>query len=284
MQLSNVEDTYFQRNFSIRAKDKFLDLSTPIVMAIINTTPDSFFAESRKNTTNDALHQIEKAGIEGAKIVDIGGYSTRPGAEFVSVKEELKRTIPLILEANKAFPELLISIDTFRSEVANAALDTGAHIVNDISGFNHEPEIIKVAANHNAAYVLMHMRGDSSNMTKLTDYENLFTDIASYFSQKIVRLKEVGLHDIILDLGYGFAKNIEQNHQLLKHSDFFNQFDLPILTGVSRKSMIYKKLGITPQESLPGTIALNAIALEKGSKILRVHDVKPAVDLIQLLS
>lgn len=284
MQFSNLEDTYFPANYSIRVGDKLIDLSTPIVMAIVNATPDSFYAGNRLNTIDSAIERIEIALQEGAKIVDIGGYSTRPEAEDISVKEELNRVLPVIQETKKRFPDAVISIDTFRSEVADAALNEGATIVNDISGFEIDPKIVETTVKHKAAYILMHMKGTPQTMKQHADYHNLFVEIASYFSKKIQHLIEAGVHDIILDPGYGFAKTTEQNHLLLQHQDFLQQFDLPILTGISRKSMIYRKLDSSASEALNGTTALHALALKSGSKILRVHDVKEAVEVIRLLN
>lgn len=284
MQNSSVEDTYFGSISSIRIGDKLLDLSTPVVMGILNATPDSFYAESREKSTTGAFDKAAKMIEAGAQIIDIGGYSTRPGADEISINEEIDRIVPIIQEIRKRFPETAISIDTFRSSVAEAAILSGANIINDVSGFEIDPAIIDVAAKHKVPYVLMHMRGTPKTMQSLTDYDNLFKDISLYFSEKIERLKSAGVNDIILDPGFGFAKTIEQNHELLQNLEAFHLFEKPILAGLSRKSMIYKKLGITPEESLNGTIALNAVALQKGAKLLRVHDVKEAIDLIHLLS
>lgn len=283
MQISSVEDTYFGSNGSIRVGDKLLDVSIPVVMGILNTTPDSFYQGSRKETVLSAIDTARQMIIDGASILDIGGYSTRPGAIDISVDEELARVLPVIESIRHEFPEILISIDTFRSEVAEKAILAGANIINDISGFEMDSTIIDIAAKYNVPYILMHMRGTPETMTSLTDYDNLFKDIARYFSQKINQLERAGVHDIILDPGFGFAKTIEQNHHLLRNLEAFQLFEKPILAGLSRKSMIYKKLGITPEQSLEGTIALNTIALLKGAKILRVHDVKEAKSLIDLL-
>jgi dihydropteroate synthase len=283
MQNSSVEDTYFGSISSIRVGDKLLDLSIPVVMGILNATPDSFYEGSRENTVSGALEKAREMVTAGAKIIDVGGYSTRPGADDISADEEASRVIPIIRALQVEFPEILISVDTFRSTVAEDAIHAGADIINDVSGFEIDPAIIEVAAKYKVPYILMHMRGTPKTMQSLTEYDNLFKDISLYFSQKIERLKEVGLKDVILDPGFGFAKTIEQNHHLLRNLEALQLFGFPVLAGLSRKSMIYKKLGITPEESLNGTIALNAIALQKGAKILRVHDVKEAVELIQLL-
>ncbi|MDG1331012.1 MAG: dihydropteroate synthase [Crocinitomicaceae bacterium] len=283
MQDSSVEDTYFGSISSIRIGDKLLDLSIPVVMGILNVTPDSFYAESREKSTNSAFDKAKEMINAGAMVIDVGGYSTRPGADEISIDEEVSRVVPIIQSIRGEFPGIAISIDTFRSKVAEEAILAGANIINDVSGFEIDPDIIHIAAKYKVPYVLMHMRGNPKTMQSLTEYANLFKDISFYFSSKIEKLKAAGVNDIILDPGFGFAKTIEQNHDLLRHLEAFHLFEKPILAGLSRKSMIYKKLGITPEESLNGTIALNAIALQKGAKILRVHDVKEAAQLISLL-
>ena len=284
MQNSSVEDTYFGSNGSIRFGDKLLDLSTPIVMGIVNATPDSFYEGSRVETIDAAISRAKEMVATGAQIVDIGGYSSRPNAEDITVTEELNRVWPIISELRRDLPEVIISIDTFRSEVAEKAILAGANMINDISGFEIDPKIVDVAAKFQVPYVLMHMRGTPQTMQSMTDYDNLFRDMALYFSRKIEQLKAVGLKDVILDPGFGFAKTIDQNYEILENLEAFHLFGKPILAGLSRKSMIYKKLGITPEESLEGTIALNKIALEKGAKIIRVHDVKEAVELVKSLN
>lgn len=283
MQNSKVEDTYFGANGSIRVKDKLLDLSIPRVMGIINVTPDSFYSGSRATSKREIMLRVKDMLRSGADIIDLGAYSSRPGASTISEQEELDRIIPIIEEIANNDTSAIISIDTFRSRVAEEAIINGASIINDISGFETDPEIITVAAKYNAPYILMHMRGTPETMQSLTDYDNLFKDLASYFTQKISALKSAGVKDIIIDPGFGFSKTQEQNYELLDALEAFHFLGHPILVGLSRKSMIYKKLGITPEEALPGTIALNAISLKKGASILRVHDVKAAVDLIRLL-
>lgn len=260
-----------------------MDLSTPIVMGIINVTPDSFYASSRINSEKEVLLKTEKMLNDGAKILDIGGYSSRPGAENITEEDEIRRIEPMISAISKEFPNATISIDTFRAKVAKVAIESGAKIINDISGFQINDEIIEIAKNYHVPYILMHMKGTPQNMMTNTDYTNLFGEVFSYFSKRIETLKNLGINDIILDPGFGFAKTSEQSHALLRNLESFNRFNLPILAGLSRKSMIYKKLNIKPEESLHGTIALNAIALNKGANILRVHDVKEAFELIKLL-
>lgn len=283
MQNSSVEVTNFGSISSIRVGDKLLDLRIPVVMGILNATPDSFYEGSREKTVSGAIAKAREMISEGAKIIDVGGYSTRPGAVDISIEEEIGRVVPVIEAICSEFPDIALSIDTFRSEVAESAILAGANIINDVSGFEIDPEIIEIAAKYNAPYILMHMRGTPQTMQSLTDYDNLFKDISLYFSKKINELLKTGVKDIILDPGFGFAKTIDQNYEVLDNLEAFQLFEKPILAGLSRKSMIYKKLGITPEESLEGTIALNKIALEKGAKILRVHDVKEAVDLIEMM-
>ncbi len=282
MQNSKVEDTKFQRNTSIRVRDILFDLSTPKVMGIVNVTPDSFYSESRAAQAN-LLFIVEKMLNEGMQIVDIGGYSSRPGSTEITVKEELNRVIPAISAIRKAFPDLIISLDTFRSEVAEKGILTGADIINDISGFSIEPQLIDVVSKYKVPYILMHMRGTPETMNSLTNYDSIFNDMILYFSEKIEVLKQAGVNDIIIDPGFGFSKTIDQNYYLLDHLDDFLLLGKPVLAGLSRKSMIYKRLNTTPEDeaTLDGTIALNKIALQKGAAILRVHDVKEAVDLIK---
>lgn len=283
MQKLEVEDTIFRANDRIYAREKLLDLSTPKVMGILNCTPDSFYAGSRTPSKETVLRNAQTMLQDGAAILDIGGYSTRPGADQVSTQEEMDRVCPAIEWIREEYPSALLSIDTFRSDVAETALERGADMINDISGFSLDAQLPEVAAKYKAAYVLMHMRGTPQTMQSLTDYSNIFTEMVAYFSKKLQVLKQAGVTDVILDPGFGFSKTLEDNYRLLKHLDYFDFLGQPLLAGISRKSMIYKKLGITPEASLEGTIALNAVGLSKGAAILRVHDVKEAVDLIRLL-
>ena len=283
MQNSDVESTKFPRKMSMVIRDKLIDFSTPLVMGIINCTPDSFYSGSRSLSTDEILARIKDMLNSGADILDIGGYSSRPGAEEVSIDEETERVIPVISAIRKQFPEVIISLDTFRSQVAEEGLKNGADLINDISGFSIDPELVDVVAKYKAPYVLMHMRGTPQTMQEFTKYDNLYKEILLYFSEKIDYLTKKGVRDILIDPGFGFSKTVEQNHELLHCLEHFQVLDKPILLGISRKSMIYKKLGITAKESLPGTIALNAIGLSKGASVLRVHDVKEAVDLVRLI-
>jgi dihydropteroate synthase len=279
----SVEDSYFHSKNSIRISDNLFSLAVPKVMGIINCTPDSFYEGSRYDTIKGILTQTEKFISEGVDIIDIGGYSTRPGAFNIPLTEEIERTQKSIAAIRKQFPELIISIDTFRAEVAKEALEAGANLVNDISGGEIDPEIWNVVAKYNCPYILMHMRGTPQNMQEFTTYDSLFKDIAAYFSTKINALKKLGIHDIIIDPGFGFSKTLEQNYELLNTLSDLQFLGCPILVGFSRKSMIYKKLGITAQEALNGTTILNTKAILNGAKILRVHDVKEAKEVIQLL-
>ena len=279
----SVEDSYFHSKNSIRISDNLFSLAVPKVMGIINCTPDSFYEDSRYETIKGILTQTEKFISEGVDIIDIGGYSTRPGAFNIPLTEEIERTQKSIAAIRKEFPELIISIDTFRAEVAKEALEAGANLVNDISGGEIDPEIWKVVAKYNCPYILMHMRGTPQNMQEFTTYDYLFKDIAAYFSTKINTLKKLGIHDIIIDPGFGFSKTLEQNYELLNTLPDLQFLGCPILVGFSRKSMIYKKLETSAQEALNGTTVLNTKAILNGAKILRVHDVKEAKEVIQLL-
>ncbi len=279
----NFENTKIHSKKSIRINDKLTDLSTPLIMGIINNTPDSFYSTSRINNINDIIVKVSKMNKEGASIIDVGGYSSRPGAKNISVKTEINRIIPTIELISDKFPNLIISVDTFRSKVADLALKKGAHIINDISGFESDKEIINVASKYNAPYILMHMRGNPKTMQKLTNYKNIFNEIIYYFSKKIKELNNAGVNDIIIDPGFGFSKTIEQNYYLLDKLNYLKIIDKPILAGLSRKSMIYKRIksNQNSKETLKETIKLNKICISKGVKILRVHDVKEAYNLIK---
>ena len=280
MQISNVENTKNQSNYSIRVGDKLIDLSTPIAMGIVNVTPDSFFAGSRKESISSVIEVVKRMKMEGATIVDIGGYSSRPGAKDISVDEEIARILPVIKAVKENFPELLISLDTFRSEVAEVGINNGVDIINDISGFEIDPKIVDIVVKYKVPYILMHMKGTPQTMQNHTVYDSIFSEMIAYFSKKIAFLQSKGVVDIIIDPGFGFSKTMGQNYFILEHLEHLQLLKKPILIGLSRKSMIYKKLGITPEESLPETVRLNKIALDKGGNILRVHDVKEAVELV----
>jgi dihydropteroate synthase len=267
----------FSPNKTLNLNGRLMDLSVPKVMGIINLTPDSFYEGSRVEAKSVML-LVENMIKEGAEFIDIGGYSTRPGAADIPVEEELRRTIPVIKEIHFNFSDANISIDTFRSEVAKQAVEAGACMVNDVSGGSLDDKMFETVGKLGVPYVLMHTRGTPQTMKQLTEYDNLLKDLTDYFHKKIWEARQVGVKDIILDVGFGFAKTIDQNFELLNHLDRFKVFELPILAGLSRKSMIWKTLGITADEALNGTTVLNSIALMKGASILRVHDVKEAVE------
>lgn len=283
MQKISVEDSYFHSKNSIRLGDKLFSLATPKVMGIINCTPDSFYEHSRFENITTVLRQTEKLISDGADMLDVGGYSTRPGAFNIDITQEIDRTRNSIAEIRKNFPDIVISIDTFRAEVAKEALEAGADIVNDISGGEIDPEIWNVVAHYQCPYILMHMKGTPQTMQENTNYESLFKEISAYFSIKLNALKKLGVNDVILDPGFGFSKTMAQNYELLDRLSDFQFLGKPLLAGFSRKSMIYKKLGITAEEALNGTTVLNTKAILNGAKILRVHDVKEAKEIITLL-
>ncbi|MCS6794366.1 MAG: dihydropteroate synthase [Raineya sp.] len=268
--------------FSIQIKGNLKFLDTPWLMGILNVTPDSFFEASRQKNLDELLKNAEKMLSEGADILDIGGYSTRPGANEVSLQEELKRVIPAIEAVRKNFPDSLISVDTFRAEVAQKAVEAGADIINDVSGGNLDEAMFETVARLQVPYILMHSRGNPQTMTQMCHYENFLIEILHFFVQKIKKLRILGVKDIIADVGFGFAKNIDQNFFLLKNLSYFQILQVPLLVGISRKSMIYKTLSISPQEALNGTTALNMFALTQGANILRIHDVKEAKEAVIL--
>lgn len=262
---------------------KLLNLEDPLIMGIINVTPDSFYKDSRYNPFQEDF--LEKAGqmiANGADILDIGGYSTRPGAEEVNINEEIKRVTKAIDIIHSNFPEIPISIDTFRSEVAREAIDAGASIVNDVSGGALDEKMFDFIISKNLPYILMHSRGNPQNMASMTTYGELYSEILSELFSKANQLRKSGVKDIIIDPGFGFAKNQQQNFQLLQHLEIYQNENYPVLIGISRKSMIYKLLNITAEETLNSTSALHMLALIKKTKILRVHDVKEAFQVKKL--
>lgn len=267
---------------TINCRGHLLDFSTPKVMGVLNLTPDSFYDGGKFKNEKEALLQVEKNIQDGMDILDIGSYSSRPGADDISEAEELNRQSSVLHSITKEFPEVIISIDTFRSKVAKESLDLGAHIINDISAGKIDPGMLDLIAEYQVPYIMMHMRGTPQTMKQLTDYDNLVKDVMFYFSERITEARSKGINDLLLDPGFGFAKTIEQNFELLNHLKVFQHLELPILTGVSRKSMIYKTLNITSQKALNGTTALNMAALMNGSSILRVHDVLEAKQCVTL--
>jgi len=278
-----AKDTFLNRKVTLNLKGRLLDLSSPQVMGILNLTPDSFYGNSRIGSIDAALKRAEQCLEEGASFIDIGAYSSRPGADEVTPEEELKRIIPAVTEISKRFPEASLSIDTFRARVAKESIEAGAHVINDISGGELDVDMFETAASLNVPYILMHMKGDPKTMQKNPVYENIGLEVVDYFAEKVNRLKQLGVHDIILDPGFGFAKTVSHNYQLLNQMGHLDLFGLPVLVGFSRKSMIYKLLGTTPEEALNGTTILNTLALQKGASILRVHDVRAAAECIKLV-
>jgi dihydropteroate synthase len=281
---SATENKIFYVNQTLNVRGRLINLATPKVMGILNVTPDSFYDGGRYDSEAAILHQAEKMIAEGAAFIDVGGYSTRPGADDISVEEETRRVVNAIKVIVKRFPTIIISIDTFRSEVARAAMEEGASIINDISGGEQDPAMLDIASKYQLPFILMHMRGNPKTMTQLSTYENLIKDVADYFHAKIAQLHSRGIKDIILDPGFGFAKTAHQNFQLLNSLDYFKILNKPLLIGISRKSMIWRTLSTTPDHALNGTTSLNTIALLKGASILRVHDVKEAVEAISMVS
>jgi dihydropteroate synthase len=267
---------------TINCKGQLIDLASPKVMGILNVTPNSFYDGGKFADEKALLNQVEKMLNEGATFIDIGGYSSKPNAEFVSEEEELQRVISIITTVTQKFPETLISIDTFRSKVAKESIENGAAIINDISAGNLDENMMKTVAELQVPYIMMHMKGTPQTMQSLTQYENIVKEMIFYFSEKIAQARSFGINDLILDPGFGFAKTLEQNFEVLNKLELFQMLELPILAGVSRKSMIYKTLETDAQNSLNGTTSLNTISLMKGAKILRVHDVKEAVECVRL--
>jgi len=265
----------------VMSKGKVLDLSKPKIMAIVNLTPDSFFQGSRVSSIN-ALDRMRKYLEDGADILDLGAYSTRPGATEISPQEELDRLGPVLERAVKEWPEVWFSVDTFRASVAKEACSMGARIINDVSGGTLDPDMFSVVADAQVAYVLMHMRGDPNTMVNKANYVQVTEEVIEELNQQIQRAKQAGIRELIIDPGFGFAKTIEQNYTLIGDLDAFHLWGFPILVGVSRKSMIYKALEITPEEALPATAALHMILLQKGSSILRVHDPKEASQVLKM--
>ena len=273
--------------FLLQCQGTIHTLSTPWIMGVLNSTPDSFYAGSRLNAPEAAAERAKAMLNSGARIIDIGGYSSRPGADPVTPEQEwnrLKEVIPAVSQVLQDFPGCFISVDTFRAEIADKALNASAHWINDISGGNLDPEIYHVADAHRCPYIIMHMQGNTSTMQINPTYTHVTKDIIGFFSKKLPLLHEMGIHDTIVDVGFGFGKTLEQNYQLLRELNAFQLLGRPILTGVSRKSMIYKALEISPDESLNGTTALHMAALLGGTQILRVHDVTEAAETINLFN
>jgi dihydropteroate synthase len=268
---------------TINCKGTLINLSTPKVMGVVNVTPDSFFDGGKLTNSNEILFQVEKMLVDGATFIDLGGYSSKPGAEFVSETEELNRVIPVVKLLVEKFPDILLSIDTFRSEVAKQAIENGAALINDISAGLLDENMLETVAKLQVPYIMMHMKGTPKTMQSLANYEDLLKEMNFYFSERIAKARHFGLNDIIIDPGFGFAKTLEQNYELLQNLELLQFHDLPILAGISRKSMIYKALETAPEAALNGTTFLHAFCLQKGANILRVHDVKEALECVKLM-
>ena len=271
------------QQLTLNCNGRLIDLSSPKVMGILNLTPDSFYDGGSFNNLNDALKQTDSLLSEGASFIDIGAYSSRPNAAHISKTEEINRLIPVLKALVKEYPTALISIDTFRSSVAHAAINEGAHIINDISGGEMDQNMFATVAKLKVPYLLMHMKGTPQTMTEEASYSDLFNEVFNYFLHKINTLRNLRVKDIIIDPGFGFAKKPDHSFELLNKLDQFKMLGVPVLAGLSRKSMIYKTLGVQANDALNGTTVCNTIALLKGANLLRVHDVKAAVEAIKLV-
>lgn len=283
MLITGSSSKFFKRKSSITLNGKLIDLSSPVVMGILNVSPDSFYDGGKYTTTDAILARAEQMLDEGADIIDIGAVSTRPGADSISTKVELTRLLPAVSAVRKRFPEVPLSIDTYRSWVALRVIDEiGECIVNDISGGSFDEHMFDTIAKLGVPYILMHIQGTPENMQDDPQYDDVIKDISKYFSDKVRKLTKAGVKDVILDPGFGFGKNIDDNYDLLNRLDAFKVFQLPVMAGISRKSMLYKYLEIDPEGSLPATVAANMMALLGGADILRVHDVREAVQTVKL--
>lgn len=272
-------------NYKIKCGNKLVNLCNPIVMGILNITPDSFFDGGKYTCEEEILKRANGIVEEGATIIDLGAYSTRPGAEHISAEEEYDRMAPAVALIRDNFPDMVISIDTFRAEVARRIINQfGACIINDISGGTMDNEMFATVADLQVPYIMMHIQGTPQTMQNNPEYNNLMEDIGSFFTQRIAQLKELGVDDIIIDPGFGFGKTIEHNYEIVSKLQEFKKFNVPLLAGLSRKSMIYKFIGGSPSTSLNGTSVLNTMCLERGANILRVHDVKQAVECVKLVN
>jgi len=269
--------------FTLNCRGRLLTFDSPIVMGIINLTPDSFYSGSRQSTVDAALQKAEQMIKEGATILDLGGQSTRPNSKQITAQEEAERVCPVIETVHEQFPETIISVDTYYAFVAEQAVHGGASIVNDISGGTLDEEMLSTVARLKAAYICMHMKGTPENMQQYAVYENVTREVLDYFIQRIDVCKKAGIKDVIVDAGFGFAKTIAHNFELLKNLSVFKVLEKPIIAGLSRKSTVYKTVGITAEEALNGTTVMNTLALLNGANILRVHDVKEAVEAIKLV-
>jgi dihydropteroate synthase len=275
---------YLKKPMTINCLGKLVDLLSPKVMGILNVTPNSFYDGGKHPDEKSILNQVEKMLAEGASFIDIGGYSSKPSAEFVSEEEEIGRLVPVVQLVLRHFPETLISVDTFRANVAKAGIGNGACIINDISAGNLDGKMMQTVAELQVPYIMMHMKGNPQTMQSLAQYTNITKEMQLYFSEKVAQARSFGINDLIIDPGFGFAKTLEQNFEAMNNLELFQEHGLPMLVGVSRKSMIYKTLETQPDFALNGTTVLNTIALQKGANILRVHDVREAMETIKLVS
>jgi len=269
---------------TINCKGTLIDLTSPKVMGILNITPDSFFDGGKYRNETEILSQVEKMLLNGATFIDVGAYSSRPGAKHISEEEELNRIVPVINLLTTNFPEIIISVDTFRSKVAQETINAGAAIINDISGGKMDENMFATVANFQVPYILMHMLGTPQNMQKNPVYRDVTKEITSFLAAQIHKLHQLKLNDVIIDVGFGFGKTIDHNFEILKNLSLFKSLDAPILAGISRKSMLYKTLDISVQEALNATTSANTIALLNGANILRVHDVKEAVEAVKIVN
>jgi dihydropteroate synthase len=269
---------------TINCKGDLIDLSVPKVMGILNITPNSFYDGGKYKSDAAILLQVEKMLVEGATFVDLGAYSSKPGAEFVSEEMEQNRLLSTIAIILKEFPNAILSIDTFRSQVAQKCIESGAAIINDISAGFLDEKMLETVAALQVPYIMMHMKGNPETMQSMTNYDDILKEMMFYFSERVNKARSFGLNDIIIDPGFGFAKTLEQNYEVFGKMEYFNMLKLPLLVGISRKSMIYKLLVSSPEAALNGTTVLNTIALQKGAKILRVHDVKEAVECVKIIN
>ncbi|MBS3808065.1 MAG: dihydropteroate synthase [Bacteroidales bacterium] len=277
------KDTSFSGKYLIHCRATFMDLSVPRIMGIVNVTPDSFYEGSQTMQEEAVMKQADRMVCEGVDIVDVGGYSSRPGAEHISQQEELSRLLPALEKIRAAYPDLILSVDTFRPEVARIVVeDYDVDIINDISAGEMGPSMFETIADLNVPYIMMHMKGTPQNMKEKAHYQEMMKEITRYFSARVDGLRRLGVKDIILDPGFGFGKTIDHNYQLLSRLEELKIFGLPLMVGLSRKSMIYKVLNVSPDQALNGTTVLNTLALERGANLLRVHDVKQAREIITL--
>lgn len=278
------KNTVFQQKSTLNVRGSLLDLSKPKIMGILNLTPDSFYDGGRNNNLIDALKKTEQILSEGADLIDIGAYSSRPGAEHISEETESERLMPVLRAIVSEFPDAILSIDTFRSGIAKIAVNEGAAIINDISAGSMDKEMFQTIAKLGVPYIMMHMKGTPQTMSSQNDYEDITTEVCQYFASRIQKLRNLGVNDLIVDPGFGFAKNLEQNYELLANLEQLKSTGHPVLAALSRKSMIYKLLETDAEHALNGTTAANTIALIKGANILRVHDVKAAAEAVKIVN